>query len=465
LSTSFVQKLAKFATDSIANYLTGLGTKADPATTARPRLDKLPLTNPELSALYTTDDLARRIVEELVDDALRGGYQLRHRATSEPLELPRELGADAAVWQGAVWGRLYGRGAILLVPAEDVDLSEPRPEGVKLANLLPLGGDELRAASWEGDVRNPNYGRPSSYSVNPTSPATLVGGYGFSALREVHASWLLMFGGDPLPPEMRGFTDGADASVLQVVWEALRRFLQTEQAIANIVLRFETATISIAGLASVLASEEGSRLIQQRMQLFSQSLSMLNAALIDADSGEKYERSYAQVRGFEAIWDRMALSVSKAAGIPMTQLFGQSPGGLGSDDKSGRANWRKRVASYQDKQIAPVLRALAAAVGHDDVVITFDPLDEVTPEQKQVMDESLARLLTQATGSGWMTLAEARELARRRGWPLPEENDEAVTAGQLASAAAVAQLPETEGGGVAALVAAEKGPGSAPASE
>lgn len=451
--------------DSLANYLTSLGTEQDATIAGRPTglMDRL--TQAELATLYVVDDLARRIVEELVDDAVRAGWEIYDPSGAVELKYPAHLDVAARFQEAGYMGRMLGRSALLMVPYDTtIDLSQPRPPGdMGIVNLLCVSGDEITPVAYEGDPRNKRYGRASNYQIAPGNSATLASEWGEQAkLQNVHWSWLLMFEGNMVPSHMRALLDDSEDSVLQSVWQVLRRFLQTEQALATIVTKFETATISISGLQSALAARDGTELIQRRMGLFTQSLSLLNAALIDADAGEKYERKFAQVAGLEAIWDRMAHSVAKAAGIPMTQLFGMSPSGLGTDDKSGRANWRKRVAAYRLTFLAPNLQALASACGVDGVLVEFPPLDEVTPEELAVMDESFARLATQAIGAGWLTVEEVRTMARRKGfriapgtaggnWLWGPAAPPAIQPGQFANMAAIQQLPETPGGGVSAL--------------
>lgn len=455
-------RLVVKSADSIANYLTGLGTSQDATLAGRPTGLEDRLTPEELAALYIVDDLARRIVEEPVDDALRGGWELFSPDGATALAFPAHLPVKAEVRRAWLWGRLYGLGAVLMVPPPTYNLSQPRPPGVdvQLINLVAFPGSDMSPVRYDGGLGSPRYGRASSYRINPTNNAAALLG---QELGEVHESWLLLFEGNLLPPEMRQLNDDAEDSVLQAVWGVLRRFLQTEQALASIVTRFETATISVAGLQSVLAAKDGTELLTRRMGLFTQSLSLLNAALIDADAGEKYERKFAQVAGLDAIWDRMAHSVAKASGIPMTRLFGMSPSGLGTDDKSGRANWRGRVASLQELSLLPALLTLGDANGCPGLKVDFPPLDEVAPEDKAIMDESFARMATQGVGAGWLSVQEARIMAKRRGFPIQDNAQLGAAqpgafypaaggfAGSLGNPAAVAQLGQTAGGGVAAL--------------
>jgi phage-related protein (TIGR01555 family) len=442
------------ATDSISNYVSGLGTSDDSTTAGRPTLCGR-LDPQELLALYVQDDLARRIVEQIVDDATRKGWKVRDRATQKPLDLP-DTAPDIARAQrkAAIWGRLLGAGAVLLVPENGrLNLRSPRPPEEPIKSLVVFDRDELSTQTWNDDPTSEGYGKPLTFDLQPNRAGGVAGRY-LGALRDVHRSWLLLYGGSPLPHELEATNDGFDDSILQSVWSVVRRFIQTEQGIANIVSRFETATISIAGLAAAQSAEDGTRLIQERMRLLQSTVSMVNAAIIDADSGEKYERKFAQVSGLDTLWDRLAHSVAKAAGIPMTNLFGMSPSGLSADDKSGRANWRSRVAGYQDAEFRPNLERFYRALNSGRAVdIEFFPLDEITPEEEVLNAESTARTTSILVGAGVWSAEEARDHLRERGLlksdaPAPEQPVESPNNGPAAqvpkSSGAVRQMVETQ---------------------
>jgi len=202
----------------------------------------------------------------------------------------------------------------------------------------------------------------------------------------VHYTRLLFFFGDPIPKYLEVLTDGFPASILQAAWPAIRRFVELEQGIASAVARFETATYSISGLGSLLANADGEELIHRRMQLVHQTISAINAVVLDADAGEQFTRNYATLSGLDTIWDRYAHSAAKAMIEPMTQVFGMSPSGLSTDDESGRANWRKHVQAYQDRELRPALERYYTMVnGGKPVRIVFKEFNELTPQQEADM--------------------------------------------------------------------------------
>jgi len=410
------------AQDGLGNFLSGIDVYGtDPGTTARPDMDGR-LQRYEIAALYADQDLAKRIVNEVVNDSIRSGWTVFDAATRALVLDPEHLPVRRIVREAGRWGRLDGVAVALLIPDANIGvdtLAEPPDLGAPVENILTFTRAELSVTEYEDDIASPHYGRALRYRITPIRNGA---GQRSGALTSVHRDHLLRFDGEPLPKQMRNANEDFEDSVLQSVWDAVRRFLQTEASIASIIQRFETATISISGLAGVLAAEDGECLINKRMAMFQRSLSLLNAALIDADSGEKYERKFATVTGLDVLWDRFAHSVAKAARIPMTQLFGMSPSGLSTDDQSGRANWRKEVSAYQEDQLHPNLVKLYTRLnGGRPVEVRFSPSSEATADEESKVAESKARTRSMYVGGGLADAADFRAILIREGVIDPPE--------------------------------------------
>jgi phage-related protein (TIGR01555 family) len=393
-------------TDSIANFVSGAGTYQDATMHARPVGMEGRLGQDELDNLYQYNDIARRIVDEKVEDALRNEFIVRYMDTNEIVEIPDNLNILEPVADAAKWGRAFGEGYVLMVEEYECDLSEPYVPGQssRIVNLIDFDLEEVSPIEWNGKPQEPGYGDPSMYEIHPHTNASFD-----VALPAVHRSRLLRFSGNRLPRRLRSQQEDQHDSVLQVVWDALRRFLSTEQGIALLVQRFEQATISIAGLASVLAAEDGEMLIQRRMRIMHQSLTTLHAALVDKDAGEEYSRQYGSVQGLDTVWDRMANSVSKAAKMPMTLLFGLSAGGLSSDDEAGKANWRKQVTQYQMQDLGPQLTWLFYCITGRPVWIEWPAADETTPKEEAEIDKLHAEADAIRIGLGIYDALEVRD--------------------------------------------------------
>lgn len=348
-------------TDSISNYLSSLGNPGvDSGSSGRPSLATR-LHPHELEVLYLQNDLGGIIVDEIVDEAFREGYRVAvdgdTEATDPAAEWTKRLLIPETVALGAKWGRLYGGGFVLMVlddgldPSVAVDLTKIQ----SVVNLVDLDRYEVTPHRWDKDIKSTTFGEPDIYQVLPQTQGGAAQGLENNL---VHASRLLRFGGVALPRKMRTHNGGFDDSVLQRPWDAIRRFCESEQAMARIVQSFEVTTIAMAGLANIMQHEDGAGLIQARMALIAKGLSIINAYLLDADAGEQLTRQSSSVAGLPEMRQGFSESVSKAARMPQTILFGAAPAGLNTDGESGIQSWHKQVRAYQEKDLAPELEKL-----------------------------------------------------------------------------------------------------------
>lgn len=421
----------KIRLDTISNAVSALGGGDDLAQYGRPSLSLSGrLSTPEIRVLRSQNDLVQRIIEELVTDAMRPGATIRAEDTGEVLA---KTDPSSAFWEdlseAATNGRAYGTGYLLHLTDRKMDeYVEPLDPSERPIGTIPLDVDEVSARRYFGeqDFGTPDarFGRPVIWSVSPSgSGGAFIGRGGYA----VHTSRLSKFPGTKLDrTTRRSRGDEHDDSVVQAVWAAVRRFVDTEQAIATIVHKFETATYKIPGLEEILVGGREDELID-RLRLAQISMSIINAIMVDSKDGGDYRRDFANVSGLDDIWDRMALSVAKAAKMPMTQLFGMAPAGLSSDDASGRALWRKQLADYQRSVLEPaLLRYYRLELGREDIVIEFGEIDELTPMEKAEIDEKRAKTITSLVATAVITPAEGRAMLVESGLAPPNFEPDVV---------------------------------------
>lgn len=411
----FPGQTATLRTDSVQNTSTGLGTWEDATTHGKPTLGRR-LSDMELQILYATSDIAQRIVDELVDDALRQGYVARDAETGE------EIGEQSdhrliieKITEAFKEARLQGGAGLLLQTKGTTDYSQPLDleKKTELLGLLLLDRTELSIRERDYDPFSPTFTKAKTFTMAPLGS---IGGGPLRAGVEVHHSHLLLFQGQRLPKQLEYQNDGWSDSVLQACWDRIRNFEQTELSMGNIVQRFEISTYSINGLGDIISTVEGRNKIMDRLKLTQRTLSNLRSIVLDKEAGESFERSFSAVNGLDTIWDRLAHSVAKAARMPMTQLFGTSPSGLATDDESGRANWRKQIRTVQIKQVKPALEVYYQILnGGKEVKIEFLSLDETTATEEADIAKTRAETRKTYIESGMAVPFEFREHMLREG--------------------------------------------------
>jgi hypothetical protein len=96
-----------------------------------------------------------------------------------------------------------------------------------------------------------------------------------------------------------------------------------------------------------VGTPDGERKVTDRYRIAATGKS-INRMLI-LDGKEKYERKSASFQTLPDLMDRFFQNVSGAADIPMTRLFGMSPGGLNASGESDLRNYYDRIASSQER--------------------------------------------------------------------------------------------------------------------
>lgn len=432
--------------DSVANYASGLGTANDPGVLSRPTMLSR-LYDHEIDELYAHDRLTKRGVNTLVDEALSAGIKVNDTHLDKFLadnDIPlTDVQVLAKVREAAIFARLKGVGALFLVRdigetayAKPLGDDAPAPTAVHV-----LGKEHMSILERSEDILSPDFEKPILFSVQSA--------YGGKSVT-VHRDHLIIMEGEPLPDSLRELNEGWADSTVQSAWGQVRRFLDTENSMAAILQKFETAQMSIAGLSETLLDAREESLLIKRMELFAKTLSALNIALTDASAGEEFKRMFANVSGMDTMWDRFAHSCAMAWETPMTKLFGMSPSGQSTDDASGRANWRTKISTYQTHELAPVIKTLLEAfTGEEDLQIKFNPLRELTAEEKARVEESFSRSALSLKQAGIFNESELRGEGVERGivgessldpdWEPPEEPDPNLISANRAN-------PNPEGG-------------------
>lgn len=403
--------------DSIANYITHVGSGFDPTSAGRPSLDDR-LTDFELNVLFMENDIARRVVEEIVDDSLRSGLPAMEYSNSDEavkLDLEEIQEIKDKIREAAINGRIQGGGHILLIVDDGKKLSEPLEweELPHLINTFTLTKQEVTPCMWGERADQPRFQEPTHYMVTPTGS-----GAGTQTFPRVHYTRFLPFRGNRLPRELRRANDYYDDSVLQAVWTPVSNFVQSEKSIVNIINRFETATFHIAGLSAAQGDEESMQMIQERMELAHKSLSILNAMMVDADANEAYERRFATVTGLDTLWDRLATSVAKAAKMAKSQLFGEGNSGIRGEDEVGGRGWRKQVEEYRNEELLLNIIKLVSLMKGRRVVPLRDKNNEVIwgnvdspkPVDQARIDQMASQRIATLLEHGVIGSAEARTL-------------------------------------------------------
>ena len=358
--------------DSWENAVTGLGTLRDKLQAHTPRM-RNQLSDTALEALHTEDDICARIVEQLPADALREGFSVAIKSdqvadtTTVGKDIDKVLaglGAEAALREAWVWGRLYGFGAVFLgvddgrTPDDPLDLEAV----VRLTHLTVFRRTQLQQNTYYGDLSAPNYGKVETYRVTnlgvphgstakPISAAasTLV----------IHESRLLAFRGVLTSRYGAQAACFWDDSILQRVFQAVQASSSSWMGAAHLMTDASQGVLKIANLMQLMTAA-GEEKLRARIKFLDICRSVARAILLD--ERESFERIATPFSGIPELLDRFMMRVASAAQMPVTVLFGRSPAGMNATGESDIRTWYDQVAAERGKRLTPAIDKLVRAV-------------------------------------------------------------------------------------------------------
>lgn len=384
--------------DGWTNEYTGAGTSRD-RTAYGEFFPRWPLTEVQLSNLYHHDDVAGRAVDLLPKEMLRLPFEVKTKTEdveneeldSQIVDKLEELGVRDKFRRAMIWGRLFG-GAATLIGADDrLSADEPlQPERAKdITFLYTIDKRQLQPYTLYTDVGNPKLGEVETYLLGFEGQAD-------QPMVVIHESRLIMWPGAITGDRERVNNNYWDYSVLQRMYDVLRQFAESWQAVGSMLSEANQNVIKVAGLHDQTAAQ-GRELVQQRMQVMNLYRSVFGALVLDAGSGnegeaeESFERFHTNFTGIHEILDKVMLRLSAAVQIPVTILMGQSPAGMNATGDSDFRWFYDTVGTEQENTLTPRVRRLvktwfktqAGPVDDvDNLAVKYQPLWTPTPEQE-----------------------------------------------------------------------------------
>lgn len=329
--------------DGWSNILSNINTRSS-RTANSFFMSDMRLQDQVLNSIYNSDGIARRIIDIIVDDSLRGFIECDKLLLDEL----KKLKVKQRLSEAASYGRLFG-GCILVAFIDDgQDLEQPlNLKGIK--KVVSFRAFDRSHISWMSSDLSINYyeehfGEPNIFTISPPQ------GQSF----KVHRSRCHIFGGDKTTISEKVKNKHWDNSVLQSVYESLRNYGIALNSTSEIIQDFIQTVLSVDGLTNMLMMERGDADIIKRLNLIDQARSVANTMLIDAEN-EKYEKKSSSVAGLSDLIDRYSECVCAVTGIPASRLFGRSPAGLNASGESDIGNWHDIVEAYRSDEIEPAM--------------------------------------------------------------------------------------------------------------
>lgn len=409
-SASMFRTLGQFADklrlDSILNVFTGLGDAMYDRTKGNTFEPNRKLGDAELSALYNDEPIGRLICELPTFDALRKTFTVMVQDDADvgakTYDYLTQLGAIGALAQASELDRAFGGSAIWVGVDDGRELSEPVNEaGVKSVLFLRVL-DRRRLRPWQVDTdpRSRAYNQPVLWAVMPeavfTANPTEIDGLDPIAI--VHASRLTIFPGRNVSDDRRARNGGWGDSIFQACLNPLEQDAAAWATLAHLVSKASQGVIKVKDLA-VVATSGDPEAVKARFGLIRMGRSVVKDLVLDAD--ESYEQHPPNFGNLPDVLYLCMHSVSSAVQIPVTRLYGMSPGGLNATGDSDARNWEDVVEALQTHRLEPRLRRLCDLIflakdgptgGHkpDGYEIMWEPLRQMTSLEQATLRKTVA---------------------------------------------------------------------------
>lgn len=387
--------------DGLANAMAGLGTDRDKIATSY--YSDTPIDNQQLLAMYRSSGIARKIVDAPALDAFRNWRDWQAKPDQiEKIEAEeKRLNLKAALIDARQKARLFGEAFVYFDLGDDaskpVNPKMVKQGGVRFLNVLD--SSHITGGEIELDPMSPFFGWPKDYQI--------VGGASGSAT--IHPSRLIIFLG------ARVMTDHAvlgrkGESILVSMLDAIRQSDSAAANVASLIYEANVDVITMEGLMAYVGTVDGERRITERYRIAATGKG-INRMLI-LDGKEKYDRKNASFASLPELIDRFDQRASAVADIPMTRLFGRSPGGMNSTGDSDASNYFDRIKAEQEVEISPAMAIfddclINSALGapDKDVHYSWAPLKQMSEKEKAEIFEKKANAARTIAGTGGMSPA------------------------------------------------------------
>lgn len=365
------------------------------------------------SLMYSRGGLFARVVDLPADKAVARGVIIE--GDEEGLlgdELDR-LSVLPALADAIRWARLTGGAGIVLL-ADDGRVREALDPGnlgtIEEIQVFPLSAFAPHGPKYN-DPNEKNYNQPEWYRVN-NGVANFI----------VHETRIIPVSGDPLPAAVnQSGVPWAGRSIVGRVYPAITRYTCSLELANNILQRKQQAVYSMAGLADLVLRKQ-EKAVQSRISLVDSVRGVLNTVAIDTE--DAYTIVDTSLSGIRDVIDEQKISVSAEVGIPVTILFGMSPGGLNATGAADFDGYHEMVEGIQRTRATPALERLVSLIFAQRTFIK--PLEDwkiiwpalASPDDKEAAEtrEINARAekyemeaLTAALGTSAVSEQEARD--------------------------------------------------------
>jgi len=365
-----------------------------------------------LCQAYAEIGLIQTIVDVPVDDAMKGGIEIKSKELDEEeiaqllttMDRQNDLGVIA---QAAKWNRLFGGAGTLVLTDQDPE------EPLDLAAIDEESVLEFRAVDmWElyGDMQ-----LDEGHDVQIPDDAGIEHFNYYS--QQVHVTRVMRMKGKEAPSFIRPRLRGWGLSVVEVLVRSINQYLKATDLGFEVLDEFKLDVFKLKGLVNTLLSPDGTRRIMERVQLANWQKNYNNAVVLDGD--DEFDHKQLSFAGLAEAMAGIRMQVASDLRMPLTKIFGISASGFNSGEDDIEVYNSMVEATVRHKIKFDVLRVAELRCQQlfgfvpDDLSVMFKPLRELSADQVEVVKTQKFTRLIQAKQAGEITTLEFRDACNK----------------------------------------------------
>ena len=419
--------------DTWENTYTGHRTSRDKLSATRIKSVAPSTSYQEYEDIYRSEDLAARMVDELVDDMLRKWIRLSVTmrddaetkenvdAANDMMTALDDLDAKDKLSDALTWAQVFG-GCLIFIGADDGggpdSMAQPlRENAIRSIKFLDVYDRwDVDIETEYSDPLEPKYGQPETYRLRSSGSVT---GSAQAVNQVIHETRVLRLDGVRVSKRQLLRNSGWHDSVFIRVNEVLQDFGISWSSAAHLMADFAMMVFTTPGLSDSLAMDGSSNIISRMTTM---DMCRSTVRMVPIDEGESLERKATPLAGLPDTLALFILRMCAAARMPVTKLFGQSPSGLNTTAEGDLSFWYDRVEGRQRADLRKPLMYLikllwlakdgpTGGVEPESWSMDFEKLWQMSQDEETKSRETQAKTDAQYIDTGVLT---PEEVARSR---------------------------------------------------
>ena len=372
-----------------------------------------------LNSMYRSGSVLQSVVDIIPAGMLREWFTVKGNIDPEDIDVMqkalRKIHLRDQLNEGLRWGRLYGGAVgIILLKGQEGRLDKP----LNLKSILPGSFACLLILDrWSGvspslnlvlDISDPDFGLPEYYDISSGDNGNIVA--------RVHHSRVIRFTGRDLPYLEKMAECYWGESEVEPIFTDIRLYDNVMANMGGLTFRANIDTMSIKNLEQLFSV--GSTEMQKRFwnMMQAQSVAQSNFGMRLVDQETQVSNQQYSFTGWQYVIDAIQVNLSAATHIPITKLFGQSPGGMNATGESDTRNYYDFIDGQRETKLRPALERLLPVIcmsawGNvpEDAEIDFPPLWTPTATEIAQIAKMKADAIIGAFQAGMLDLGQSQK--------------------------------------------------------